>query len=324
MGTMQPLGQLRRRVRTQGRIRLGEKNAKGNPTKLSTFRFTCPDKEAIEAIAGRYGGEVRPWSDPKAAPKEQWQVKTPAKAIDIWLPPGALTVDYEKWGGKGRERVCDGIRVDLEVEKGRGQWETVPQDCICNARGRAECVPVTRLSVILPVVTFGGVWRLESKGWNAAEELPAIVEAIDELQADGILQARLVLDERTSRGGSRQYVVPSIELVSTPQQMLEGGAQVQGALGAGPAPLAIEAPWDGDDEVAEAEVVEEPDAALLELAGRALEADDEAPMVPPQLVCEGMLAQWPYNEVERKLAGVADRKARMRLADSGEWEVVRR
>lgn len=293
--------------------------------KLARFRFTSPDKAAIEAVAAQYGGTVEPWHDDKAAPKDQWQVETPARSIEVWLPPGSLTVDYEKWGGKGRERVCDGIRLELEVEKGRGNWETVEQDCLCNKRNVKECVPVTRISVILPGVTFGGVWRLESKGWNAAEELPAIADAIDEMQADGILLARLSADERNSRGGSRQYVVPALELVATPQQMLGGAGRVTPALAAAPEAPAIAAPWDPDEEVADAEIVEDDEVqmGLEALAREALDFDEESPMVDEHTLLAGLAESNPVEEIERKLRGVIAGQARI-IRDADGWKVVRR
>lgn len=329
--TMPALRDLNRRVRTQGRIRMGKKkkssSGKEIAGKLDTFRFTAPDRTVIEQVAEMYGGKVAPWHDDRAAPKDQFEVITEARAVDVWLPPGAITVGYEKWGGKGCERRCDGVDLELEVEKGKGVWETQFLECICNAKGVRECDPKTRLSVILPGVNFGGIWRLESKGWNAAEELPAIAEQIEQLQTGGILAARLTFDHRASRGGTQQYVVPGLELTATPQALMSGGAAV-GALGAGSV-AALDAgpsaPWDPDDEVVEAEIVEDDDAlaALVALAEQALAVDDEAPMVTALELVQGLCESNTIAEVSRKLAGVADRKAVVVRERDG-WKVIKR
>ena len=45
------------RTPEHGRIRLGVKTERAMKS-LDTFRFTSPDKEAIEQIADAYGGDV--------------------------------------------------------------------------------------------------------------------------------------------------------------------------------------------------------------------------------------------------------------------------
>ena len=88
------------------------------------------------------------------------------------------------------------------------------------------CDPHTRLNVILPDVRFGGTWRIESKGWNASRELPAMINLIYSMQQQGMTVARLSLEKRKkiSGGKTRNFVVPKLSVDSTPLEIMEGDA----------------------------------------------------------------------------------------------------
>ena len=83
------IANIRRRPPEHGRIRFGERytarNGKSAMRALTTFRFTSPDRNAIEQIARLYGGEARPWSDPKASPQNQFEVYTESSRISVML-----------------------------------------------------------------------------------------------------------------------------------------------------------------------------------------------------------------------------------------------
>ena len=85
---------------------------------------------------------------------------------------------------------------------------------------------MTRLNVILPDVRFGGTWRIESKGWNASRELPAMINLIYSMQQQGMTVARLGLEKRKkiSGGKTRNFVVPKLSVDSTPLEIMEGDA----------------------------------------------------------------------------------------------------
>src|ERR1051325_761123 len=92
---------VQRRFMQLGRVRLGEKGPKGEPKKLSTFRFTSASERLLNAVAARYGGTVSPWA---AAPDDGYfQVTTEATSLDIILPPtfseedGSPTTSYSQW-----------------------------------------------------------------------------------------------------------------------------------------------------------------------------------------------------------------------------------
>lgn len=227
-----PMSQIERRLPTAGRIRFGEKAPNGAPRKLDVFRFTSSDETAIREIAARYGGTPEPW----AAQVGQWQVKTHAKEIPVILPPNALGdgPTYELWSGGGCIRRCDGETALIPRSTGEGA-ELAEVPCVCVAAGKLDCKPTTRLVVLLPEVKFGGGWRIESTGWNAAQELPGMVEMISSLQDRGLLRATLALEPRTSKlgGKTRNFMVPVLRPAVSVDAILSGEGRVA-ALGAAP------------------------------------------------------------------------------------------
>jgi len=140
------------------------------------------------------------------------------------------------------------------------------------------CKVKTRLVVILPEVRFAGVWRLDTSSWNAAQELPGMVDVIQSMQAKGMPYATLGLKHRRSvaAGKTSKFLVPVLGLAVSPEELMAGAANMgsigQGApapaIGSGeitppPARPALPEPVDLDDEYVEAEVVEEAPAADL-------------------------------------------------------------
>lgn len=230
------------RLPQAGRIRLGKKvpanSGRSRPQKLRTFRFTSKDKASIEKVAALYGGIVEPWNDPLAAPN-QWQVETGAEEIAVALPPDPLSEScYELWSGGGCQRRCDGEQCTLQQGGGPDGSEPVERDCLCAARGVLECKITTRLHVILPDVRFLGTWRIDTKGMNAAEELPGMVAGVQAMATRGFTRAILRLDYRveTSGGKRKEFVVPVIGVDATPEE-IEAGTQRLGAI-ENPTPLA--------------------------------------------------------------------------------------
>jgi hypothetical protein len=146
--------------------------------------------------------------------------------------------------------------------------ELSEQPCVCTAKGNMMCKVVTRLSVLIPDIPFNGVWRLEAKGWNAARELPGMVDLVGRLTERGLSRAQLALEKRTSitGGQTHHFVVPVVRMPTTLNEILEGGASLQ-AIGAGqhdggfaevPA-LGLASGPSQDDEVVDAELVDDVD-----------------------------------------------------------------
>ena len=215
------------RAPEQGRIRYGIRS-KGIPRSISKFRFTSADLTALEQISSLYGGEVSPWNN------DQYEVITAVSEIPIVLPPDPLSQHYELWKGATCVRRCDGVTCEVPVKTPDGaELQSVP--CLCNESQDLQCKATTRLTVILPDIRFGGVWRMDAKGWYAAQELPGMVSTIAQLQArHGFMRAYLALTQRQKPG--KKFVVPTLRLEDSVNGMMgkaEIGYSPAGELEAG-------------------------------------------------------------------------------------------
>lgn len=323
------ISSIARRLPEAGRIRIGVKTGKAMKS-IDTFRFTSQDKQSIQQVADLYGGTVKPWSDPKAV-GGQWEVITEANELRIALPPDPLggTPVYEMWGGGGCERRCDGETCERFVQGGDGiDLEDGP--CICAGKGVLECKPITRISILLPEIRFIGVWRLDTKSMNAAQELPGMVDMIQALQAKGIVRGLLRVERREQRiaGRTNKFVVPVLGLDASVEQLAAGSAAI-GQLSSVPTDLpalgtgstvpaepefhdqndeddVARYPQDSDDEVVDAEVVEE--SVVIE--GREMVPSDNPPspgrlkrlmaMLGPAGIDDSIRHQWATNQLDRK------------------------
>lgn len=221
-----PIIDVQVRMRELGRIRIGQKGAKGQPQKLDRFRVTSADRTLVERVAALYGGAVTPWTGSDG--REQFEVVTDTTRIPVLLPPQPVTQWMELWSGGGCQRRCD------------GQTETLTDSpCLCKANDDEVCKPTTRLNVVLRDVPGLGVFRLETHGWNAAQELPGA--AAFAAQAGGMIPAHLTLEERVSRsdGQTRRFMVPGLDVEVTPAQLLAG--QAPAAVTAAPVAGELEA-----------------------------------------------------------------------------------
>jgi hypothetical protein len=96
--------------------------------------------------------------------------------------------------------------------------------CPCRAENRMVCKPRTRLNVVLRDVPFGGTWRIESTGWNAAEELPGMVDMVLTVQQTGMVMGELSIGQRTRLvgGQTKKFVVPALSLPESIEALAEG------------------------------------------------------------------------------------------------------
>jgi hypothetical protein len=249
-----PILDLQRRLHERGRIRIGEKDpSRGFPKKLNQFRFTSADGEAIDAVADLWGGEPRDWVSPNGPQRE---VYTPAKSIDVLLPPGdmALSQWMEEWSGGGCQKRCD------------TQWD-VKRDvaCDCDPENRS-CKATTRLSVLLPALPGVGLWRIETHGHYASVELPAVTDILGSVAPGALIPCRLWLDERSDKTTdnkgkvtTRRYVVPVLE----PQGQMNELTAGQPALQALASPIVEGAPNGGLTPVPVAALAEGPPARSI-------------------------------------------------------------
>jgi len=227
---------LQQKLRQLGRIRAGEtvETAKGarRPAKLDHFRVTSHSKRIVEQVAALYGGTVQPWTPNNGGAEDgQWAVTVTADRIPILLPPQSITQWYELWTGGGCVRRCDG-----QVEQKSGQR------CLCDPDpAKRQCAVTTRLSVILREVEGLGVFRLDSKGYYAAVELPQIAAFLE--YAGSYVEAYLALEPRkdVKDGKTRHWLTPVLDVDITPAALLAGGTGAA-AIAAGPRQEAVTPP----------------------------------------------------------------------------------
>lgn len=206
---------LQRRHAELGRIRLGAKrNGNGAPMKLEQFRFTTHSERYAHDLAELYGGEARPWDNNGVA---SWEVYSTAISIPVIAVKGGLSQWMETWSGGGCVHRCDGERqADGEM-------------CDLKDHNHINAKPTTRLSVMLPELEAIGVWRMESHGWNAAAEIPAVAELAQ--YVGDLVPANLHLVERRSikDGKTSRFVVPVLDLQIGTARLREIVASVSGA-----------------------------------------------------------------------------------------------
>jgi hypothetical protein len=199
------------RLREEGRLRMGDsepiKGKKGRrPVKLTEWRLTSPNREAIETAAKLWGGEAHEWT---GAPGEQqqWEVLTDASELNVLVPfPQELEERqlYELYTAGGRTRACNGREEFISGGP-----------CLCEPDKR-ECKLTTHLLVLLPELPGIGVWRLTTSGYNAAVELAGAMRILRSIHARShFATAALVLEQRQQKvpgQAERQFVVPVLRL----------------------------------------------------------------------------------------------------------------
>jgi Recombination directionality factor-like len=273
-----PILDLQLRQRELGRIRIGRKAAgKGNPQKLDKFRFTSASGDLIEHIAALYGGTCEPWVNDG---QSQFEVFTSVNRLPILVPPQPISQWYEMWSGGGCQRRCDGKKNILAGDAACACPADPLDRAELAAKGKA-CKPTTRLNVVLADIPGIGVWRLESHGYHSAVELPMVAEFLAQAtEAGTYLPAELALMPRSSKRpgvGRREWLVPVIEVKTTPRALMAGDTGAIGGQRAaiGASRKAIEAPKPDYVALAEAAVDLDGWRAVWNQAADARDLDDQ-------------------------------------------------
>ena len=284
-----PIKNLARRLPELGRLKDGVKVAgKGQPKAIDTLRFTSQDPKALAQVAAELGGEVVAYKDPKST--DTHELITPAAETRVILPPDPLgdTPMYETYGGGGRDRWCDGVKCE-QWRKGPDGPEPFEVDCLCAKAGELTCRPTVHLSVILPYTRMGGTWRWTTHSHNAALELPAMVDAIQSLQSKGLTRGVLRVDSRTQTiaGVTRHFKVPVLGVDATADELAAGQATF-GAIGSG-TPVAIAPPAVAQIEAGGTPTPREPDGAADPPASVSPPPEPDDDIVDAELVDDDLL-----------------------------------
>lgn len=201
---------------------MGVRGAKGQPTRLDTFRLTSADEGLLRAAATRYGGTVQPW----AAQPGQFELFTEKDELPCIVAPQEVSQWYEMWSGGGCQRRCDGEMVTVAGANNG----SVDQPCLCDPDKR-DCKLTTRLSVMLHELPGVGTWRLETHGFYAATELPASAEVLISLARRGnYAPAALAIEERIVKrdGQTKKFPVPVLRIQQALATLMTG--EIMGAL----------------------------------------------------------------------------------------------
>lgn len=169
------------RLRELGRIRFGDRKRPKQPGKpLELPRVSSQDESIVHEIAAVYGGEPQPWEREDGT--HEWDVKTThPQGIAVACLPGIVpyTAAYEQWAGGFNTVRCDGEACQFRV---KGRW--VERACVCAERGQdfseRPCKRTTRITVAVLGIERLGVFRVDTKSFNAGEEVPATLYFLQE------------------------------------------------------------------------------------------------------------------------------------------------
>ncbi len=304
-----------------GRIRLGTSTPKtsrsgkpyNEPVRLERFRLTSRSRQLIEAAANLYGGEPGVWT-PQGTSTEQYEVIIEADSLPVIVPPEACSQFFEQWNGGTCIIRCTGVR-ELLGER----------PCVCGPDPeRRACKPYTRLSLLLAEMPGVGVWRLETHGYYAAAELPAVADLLS--AAGGNVPARLEMEQREakipdprdrSKTVTTQFKVPVLHVEATPAQLMQVfGGRGPAAIGVGPDVVerpAIEAPparFEAPPATPEP-VVDPPSDLVARIVAAIDRADDKDRM----LALKAKIAETNMSTVERTQVNAAWNTRAHYLAD---------
>ena len=224
-----PILELQQRLREIGRIRLGYSTPNADPKKRDIphksdhLILTSSDRTALEHAAQLYGGKVKPWDKTPG----QFTLTIEATELPVIVSPIPVDQWLEQWSAGGCSHRCDGCTNTITDEP-----------CSCDRDNPTDpkahpCKPVTRVSLMLPEIQGLGVWRLESKGYYAASELPTSVDLLREGAKRGAhIPATLAIEQRTvvRNGTTKKFPVPVLRLRMALSNMLSIQGQERPAL----------------------------------------------------------------------------------------------
>lgn len=209
------------------RIRLGERDAKGYPVKLTdAIRVTSPNRSVVQAFVDVFGGNVEPWEG-------QFEAKLPTTELPIMVLPGqSISQWWEKYKKSVCERRCDGVKDTIS-----GQPCVCPVDITERMQDKNGCRPMTRVNVVCPDVAVVGAGSLVTHGMVAAETLPQSIAVAEAALSRGLMVPAVL--RIVEHKGKTHYIVPQIEIVGISLTQLTTGETPTPAVAAAPVAKAI-------------------------------------------------------------------------------------
>lgn len=224
-----PMLDIQRRHAEVFRIRLGDKDDRGNMRKLTdAIRITSPNRSVVQAFADVFGGDVSEW-------EQQWQVYVPTTELPVLVLPGqSITQWWEQYRGSVCERRCDGYTETLS-----GSACKCPAEITERLATKNACRPMTRINVVCPDVEVVGAGSLVTHGMIAAETLPQAVAIAEGALSRGLM-VPAVLRVVQHIGKAKQYIVPQLEIFGISLNELTTGEVARpAAVAAAPEPKGL-------------------------------------------------------------------------------------
>lgn len=212
---MSPMLDVQKRHAEVFRIRLGERDAKGYPVKLTdAMRVTSPNRNVVQAFVDVFGGEVRPWDNNG---KPEFEAKLPTTELPIMVLPGqSISQWWEKYKKSVCERRCDGVTDTIS----KGPC-VCPTDITERVADKSACNPMTRVNVVCPDVAVVGAGSLVTHGMVAAETLPQSIAVAEAALSRGLMVPAVL--RVVEHKGKTHYIVPQIEIVGISLTQLTTG-----------------------------------------------------------------------------------------------------
>lgn len=239
---------IQRRSQQIGRLRMGQKVGTGKfnkdgtekmrPVRRDTWRITTPSRYEAEAIAARFGGEVRPW-------EREFEVDTDVAELPVTVPPRDQVVsqNYEMWSAGGclrrcnsqHEQISNGPCLCPHAEDPTNEEEVttaaLERSRLASLNPPRACKPITRISVMIPDLPGLGVFRLDTGSYYAAAEIGDAAALMQMARDKGVfLPAILRIEQRTrvANGQTKKFPVPVLEVLATFRDIATGAIEQQG------------------------------------------------------------------------------------------------
>lgn len=219
---------LQLRMRQIGSIRMGYsepgRNGGKQPKRSKTWRLTSPDKHPLEVMKSLFGGTIIDFP--------QGRVDKFCLVTDVTELPVAVTATEEtQWMEHWQEGKCvlrcDGCTiVGPRTSPQRGKpclcrrKYPVEEDRIEAAKKQLACAIQTRVSMMIPDAPDLGLWRLDTKGFYAATELPLTLRFLRFCLARGMakIDCTLAIEQRKN-GEGQPFPVPVIRVSQSVREL---------------------------------------------------------------------------------------------------------